>query len=311
MFLKTIRNDLKQLGSFLEEYGLGKVVSKSNKGVCLIKDKDWDTAKQAWNDVNQMELYGTDKHFQILELLLKQRSIQKMKLEQRLLISRLDAEKAASQASVWLTAHHVAVTCKRGQGLQIECSEYYWRMAMWELFADISRKRQEFGDQTLKNQTEKFLWGFDMAGVTGAIAGLEKKFGIHYSFDGYQQLSFLLSLCVIRIRKKEYAEIPADFGHQRAEWQGLEYDLSMAETCMESLKEYYHTDFPEGEKQFTVLVLGAAEIQEFTDEASRQTYMEANQNICRVTDKVISITGNILGQGFDRDDYLLTASFCI
>ena len=161
--LKTIRNDLKQLGSFLEEYGLGKVVSKSNKGVCLIKDKDWDTAKQAWNDVNQMELYGTDKHFQILELLLKQRSIQKMKLEQRLLISRLDAEKATSQASVWLTAHHVAVTCKRGQGLQIECSEYYWRMAMWELFADISRKRQEFGDQTLKNQTEKFLWGFDMA----------------------------------------------------------------------------------------------------------------------------------------------------
>ena len=235
--LKTIRNDLKQLRSFLEEYGLGKVVSKSNKGVCLIKDKDWDTAKQAWNDVNQMELYGTDKHFQILELLLKQRSIQKMKLEQRLLISRLDAEKATSQASVWLTAHHVAVTCKRGQGLQIECSEYYWRMAMWELFADISRKRQEFGDQTLKNQTEKFLWGFDMAGVTGAIAGLEKKFGIHYSFDGYQQLSFLLSLCVIRIRKKEYAEIPADFGHQRAEWQGLEYDLSMAETCMESLKE--------------------------------------------------------------------------
>ena len=195
--LKTIRNDLKQLGSFLEEYGLGKVVSKSNKGVCLIKDKDWDTAKQAWNDVNQMELYGTDKHFQILELLLKQRSIQKMKLEKRLLISRLDAEKATSQASVWLTAHHVA-------------------------------------------------------GVTGAIAGLEKKFGIHYSFDGYQQLSFLLSLCVIRIRKKEYAEIPADFGHQRAEWQGLEYDLSMAETCMESLKEYYHTDFPEGEKQFTV-----------------------------------------------------------
>ena len=200
--LKTIRNDLKQLGSFLEEYGLGKVVSKSNKGVCLIKDKDWDTAKQAWNDVNQMELYGTDKHFQILELLLKQRSIQKMKLEKRLLISRLDAEKATSQASVWLTAHHVAVTCKRGQGLQIECSEYYWRMAMWELFADISRKRQEFGDQTLKSQTEKFLWGFDMAGVTGAIAGLEKKFGIHYSFDGYQQLSFLLSLCVIRIRKK-------------------------------------------------------------------------------------------------------------
>ena len=73
---------------------------------------------------------------------------------------------------------------------------------------------------------------------------------------------------------------------------------------MESLKDYYHTDFPQGEKQFTVLVLGAAEIQEFTDEASRQTYMEANQNICRVTDKVISITGNILGQGLDRDDYL-------
>ena len=41
----------------------------------------------------------TDKHFQILELLLKLRSIQKMKLE-KALISRLDAEKAASQASV-------------------------------------------------------------------------------------------------------------------------------------------------------------------------------------------------------------------
>lgn len=44
--LKTIRNDLKQLGSFLEEHGLGKIVSKSNKGVCLMKGKDWDAAKQ-------------------------------------------------------------------------------------------------------------------------------------------------------------------------------------------------------------------------------------------------------------------------
>ena len=101
-------------------------------------------------------------------------------------------------------------------------------MAMWELFADISRKRQEFGDQTLKSQTEKFLWGFDMAGVTGAIAGLEKKFGIHYSFDGYQQLSFLLSLCVIRIRKRSMQRFLRILGIRGAEWQGLEYDLSMA-----------------------------------------------------------------------------------
>lgn len=104
--------------------------------------------------------------------------------------------------------------------------------------------------------------------------------------------------------KKEYAEIPADFEHQGAEWQGAEYDRSMAGACMESLKKYYNMVFPEGEGQFAVLVLGAAEIQEFTGEASRQTYMEANQNISRVTDKVISITGNILGQGLDRDEYL-------
>lgn len=82
-----------------------------------------------------------------------------------------------------------------------------------------------------------------MAGVAGAIAGLEKEFGIHYSFDGYQQLSFLLSLCVLRIRKKEYAEIPADFEHQGAEWQGAEYDRSMAGVCMESLKKYYNIVF--------------------------------------------------------------------
>lgn len=318
--LKTIRNDLKQLGSFLEEHGLGKVVSKSNKGVCLVKDKDWDAAKQAWNDVNQMELYGTDKHFQILELLLKQRSIQKTRLEQRLLISRLDAEKATSQASVWLAARHIAVTCRRGQGLQIECSEYYWRMAMWELFADISRKRQAFGEQTLKSQTERFLWGFDMAGVTGAIAELEKEFGIHYSFDGYQQLSFLMSLCVIRTRKKEYVGVLAeDFehgadgvrgaqprgrGHACMAYQGVEYDRCMAKTCMESLEKYYNTSFPECERQFLVLALGIAEIQEFTGEAYRQTFMKANQNICRVADKVISITGNILGQGLGRDEYL-------
>ena len=72
---KTIRNDLKQLGSFLKEHGLGRIVSKSTKGVCLMKGKDWDAAKQAWNDENQAELYGTDNYFQILELLLKQRSI--------------------------------------------------------------------------------------------------------------------------------------------------------------------------------------------------------------------------------------------
>ncbi len=60
---------------------------------------------------------------------------------------------------------------------------------------------------------------------------------------GYQQLSFLLSLCVLRIRKKEYAEIPADFEYQGAEWQGAEYDRSMAGVCMESLKKYYNIVF--------------------------------------------------------------------
>ena len=45
---KTIRNDLKQLGSFLKEHGLGRIVSKSNKVVCLMTVKVWDAAKQAW-----------------------------------------------------------------------------------------------------------------------------------------------------------------------------------------------------------------------------------------------------------------------
>lgn len=61
--LKTIRNDLKQLGSFLKEHGPERIVSKSNKGVCLMKGKDWDAVKQAWNDENQAELYGTDINF--------------------------------------------------------------------------------------------------------------------------------------------------------------------------------------------------------------------------------------------------------
>ena len=65
---------------------------------------------------------------------------------------------------------------------------------------------------------------------------------------GYQQLSFLLSLCVLRIRKKEYAEIPADFEYQGAEWQGAEYDRSMAGVCMESLKKYYNIVFSPGEE---------------------------------------------------------------
>lgn len=297
--LKTIRNDVKSLGSFLQEHGQGRMVSKSNKGVCLIKDKDWASMEQAWNSGKGQELYGTDNQYRVLELLLKQRNIQKSKLEQRLLISRLDAEKAAGQAGEWLNAHHINVTCRRGQGLQIECSEYYWRMAMWELFADISRRRQEFANQALKSQTEKFLWGFDLSGIARAIAAIEEAYGIHYSFDGFQQLSFLLSICVIRTRKKATVDLPAVL-----QYEGAVLDQCMAGDCACDVETYYKVTFDEGNREFILLALGIAEIQEFTDPASRDRYMKANRKVCRTVEKVISITGNILGQDLGRDEYL-------
>ena len=76
--------------------------------------------------------------------------------------------------------------------------------------------------------------------------------------------------------KREYAEILRILGIRGQNGRGLEYDLSMAETCMESLKGII---IPTSRKEKAVysIGLGAAEIQEFTDEASRQTYMEANK----------------------------------
>jgi len=302
--LKTVRNDLKQLGDFLQEHKLGLIVSKSNKGVYLIKYTEWEEAEAEWNSENGSELNSSDNQLKILEILLKQSSIQKKKLEEKLLISRLDAQRQINLASNWLEDRDISVNCRRGIGIKIDFNEYDWRIAMWDLFREITREKQVFTSQAIKFHIEKYLWGFDIEGVVRAIGALEKKFGFNYNFDGYQQLLFLLSICVIRLRKKEVVDLPIDLAYE-----GKVIDETIADACETDLKSYYQITFPKNEKQFILLVISITEIRDFCNENFKKNYFNVNKKICRTVERVISIIGNILGQDIEKDETLYDCLF--
>lgn len=296
--VKTMRNDIKTLKEFLEENALGSIISKSNKGVCIkISEEDWKELNHLIRKKPEIKTFSEETKKQICEILLKKKRIQMKQLEEMFYISHSGIEKMVTQAQSWLVAQGVEVVRKRGQGLQINCDEYTWRIALWKLFKEIQLECNSFADKDNKQQIERFLDGFDSEGVRQAIKQMEHTYGIRYSYDAYQRLLFLLSIAVVENRRGKKVLVPF-----REKWEGEKYDRELANECSSILEQYYHMTIDSEEMNFICLAVGISEIQEFYDAEKKDEWKAANASIVMLTEKVVVLSEHIFQSELRKDE---------
>lgn len=294
--VKTVRNDLKQLQDMFANNDLAEIQTKSGKGIRLIVSQEkWKELKCSFEKTKEISGISRDVRNQICEILLKQERVTINYLENTLYYSSQSLEKYLQESEQWLKSKGVEVSRKRGQGLQIRCEESVYRIAVWENFRELLAERF-YTDKEVLLLLEKYLDGFDTEGVKTAIRMIEDEFGVQFTYDDFQRLLFLLSISILRIRKKRVLNKIVE-----ESWEGVSFDRTLMEHCSRNLEEFYCLRIPKEEKSFICLCFGITEIQGFTDIYQKETCRQANAFTMMLTIKSMILVDHIFQSELRKD----------
>lgn len=287
--VKTIRNDIAYLKKWLQEQNLGRLISKNNAGFQLsVTEENWKRIlKEIEGDENQKA--GADKnsgYYAVVEALLKQDIVQINKLTSELYVSRNMMDAYIQKATEWFDRREIAIIKKRGAGISLQTTEHKYRLALWSYYAEHVLKDTE--------DSKSFLWGFQNDGVEQTIKELEEKYGLLFSYNGYRKLLFLLSIMVIRIRKKHtYNDLHS------LKKEGLYYE--MAQDCLKLLDRFYHIGMPENEMAYLQTAIASAELQEIENLQVYSQFAEENKELIYLIPECIQIVEKILNINLEAD----------
>lgn len=286
---RTVRTDIQTLKGQIIGAGLSGLESKSNKGYRLcLSQTDWEQLTRELIAEHKQEVYsfGMQGEYPVLELLLKNGTIQMNWLEFDLYSSYKNVVKYVNQAESWLNKRNVSLERKRGHAINVKAPVHWTRLAMWSLFCELENQRLEKAGTM--DSIQKFLDDIDLAGVQKTINQVETRYHFHFSYSSYRRLVFLMALTVLGHRKKEryyfpFGEIP----------QGT-FEATVSYECLKSLQEFYGIPLSENEMPFLWFSVASSEILGFSDLRQEEKYLCEHENAARSADEVIRMVEGIL-----------------
>lgn len=286
---RTVRADIQALKKRIAEAGLSGLKSKSNKGYWLcLSQTDWEQLTQELDAGYRQEVYslGAKGQYPVLELLLKNGTVQMSWLEFELYSSYKNVAKCVDQAESWLEKRNVRLERRRGQGITV-CAPVHWtRLTTWSLFCELEDQTQ--GEGGTMDSIRRFLGGIDLTGVQKTINQAEIRHHFHFSYSSYRRLVFLLVLAMLGYRKKEDYRFP--FGEIP---QGT-FEAMIGAECLEGLQEFYRIPLSGSEMPFFWYAVASSEILEFTDAGQEEEYLFQHEDTVCLVDAVIRLVEGVL-----------------
>ena len=295
--LKTVRNDLLQIHTFLQQNQLGELIAKPKKGFRLLTTAEkWDKL-QSLLRFSAVDIPKEKQKYAVCVLLLQDRAVGMAELEKKLYLSRSGAEKALEEAQQWLEKRGIRLQKKRGKGFSTECSELVRRMTAAELFALYHSKSGINTDQGFLTDVSHFLNGFDASGVLSSTANTEEEYGFHFAYNARQTLLFLISFAIFRCRAKApLTECPLK--NQPA------FSQRVTAALVQQLKHSYNVRIPLAEREYLLFCVSTCEIQEFDDTKSLQICEQEEPQILTAVQHFVSLTSDLLGLDLRADSAL-------
>ena len=296
--VKTIRNELIVIQEAIEQENLGRLEKKPHEGVrLLVEDRDWEKLKRLLEDRSPVT-DQLDVKSQIIYFLLTRGSLGLGEIQKELYTGRSSVERLIPELQNWFGGFGILFEKKRGKGFQIEYGEYQWRMAMWNLFLMMKRKsRKELfnrgqgaGQSGEYILIEDFLKGFDTSGINKEIYSLEEYYGFSFAYEAHIQMFFLLSLCIVRSRKKQFVTMPKP---QRCKVEGR-FSARIKGRLIEALERGYRIKLPPCEQEFIEFIIDISDIQNFQDMDRMLECQADHMELCYFSIRLISLVSDIV-----------------
>lgn len=198
---KTIRNDFKVIGEYVEKYSDALLIRRPGLGVCLeITDYDKFSLFNKLYAVQQDIGYESDEErlLQIAySLLMNIKPVTVQELAEQYFVNRATVKKDLDRIETWLEELGLDLVVKQRIGLTVESDERSKRKALAKL-SDLIHNR-ELMNQFIKKQ---FLY-HEIEFVMTELKALQKRYAIFFTDDTLENLLLHTLIMVRRMKLKQ------------------------------------------------------------------------------------------------------------
>lgn len=314
--IKTIRNDIAAIRSFLESASAGRLESKPHFGVkACINKQEWEMLLsngqiQAESNVEEQEIL-----FFILQYLLQNGSLTAAHLSERYYIGRTQLDRILERASAWFSKNHIVFERRRGKGISILASEFNFRLAVLVFFLEYKGflcppsglRSSRFAAMDAQDYTAlcTLLDGFDVDNVAEILAEVEQRFGFRFSYFANSMLLLMVSLSMIRHRKGKTVQVPK-IPACKTDGQS---DEVVTNALAEDLEKRFASCVPQQEWEYLLFAVSISEVQGFADDRFRRQYEALNLELCQLTVKFVNLVSEITNVDLRDDKFFVTQMF--
>lgn len=307
--VKTVRNDISAIKEALAEAGAGEIETKPHVGVRLM------SADGEIKNLKGQEEENREILFFILRSLFKNNRLTAQELAERYYLTRAQLENILEETADWFSKNRIVFERRKGKGISIEYSELNYREAYFKSLTEykdfyLAGARERTCESALTNDRDfsavcASLDGFDAATAARAIVETERDFGFKFDYVSSLRLLFMTSLCIVRVRSKNFVEMPKV---SKCPTDGTS-DGIIAKRLMEKLERETGTPIPDAEVKFIEYLTATMAIREFESDAARRSIEMMNTSLCRFTIKIINLISEIAGVDLRGDAVLVRQMF--
>ncbi len=306
--VKTVRNDVAAIKEALE--GRGSIETKPHVGIKFVTDES------GWKSLNS-EKAEEDKEiiFFIIRHLLKHGNLTAQGLAERYYIGRTQLEKILAVVSEWFFQKHICFERCRGKGISISGSEFNYRLACMDFYneyipfyAELSNAgcaQYAFMPENEYKAMCAALGGFNPDKIAKAVIDTEHEFGLLFNYASGVNLIFLISLCMLRVRKGHEIVMPGTVKCQADGNSGV----CFAERLVQKLEAEYKIKIPDAEQEFIAFAADISEIRQFDTEGDRRKFEAMNIELCRFTVRAVNLVSEIAGIDLREDKFFVQQMF--
>ena len=307
--VKTVRNDISAIKEALAEAGAGEIETKPHVGVRLM------SADGEIKNLKGQEEENREITFFIFRSLFKNNRLTAQELAERYYLTRAQLENILEETADWFSKNRIVFERRKGKGISIEYSELNYREAYFKSLTEykdfyLAGARERKCESALTNDRDfsavcASLDGFDAATAARAIVETERDFGFNFDYVSSLRLLFMTSLCIVRVRSKNFVEMPKV---SKCQTDGTS-DGIIAKRLTEKLERETGTPIPDAEVKFIEYLTATTAIREFESDAARRSIEMMNTSLCRFTIKIINLISEIAGVDLRGDAVLVRQMF--
>ncbi|MBB6453791.1 activator of the mannose operon (transcriptional antiterminator) [Salirhabdus euzebyi] len=206
---KTIRNDLKALDEYLQDYQTLKIIRRPSLGVLLEgTDREKNNLKHKLN-MEPSKMSGNNLFLHIIKLLLtSDEAVSSQRIANALYVSKGTVSAKLTEVEQWLSTYNLELIRRPNVGLKVDGPERDWRRALSDVVEQLADVDSFVLNLDQLHLLEGVLHPYEIAIIENEVRKIDRQLEFPLTDQSIVNLTVHIAIAIKRIKKGFRIEMP-------------------------------------------------------------------------------------------------------